>query len=383
MQKIVTVVHWFNLLAALFLTATMMFEFVDVPWGLLPQFLFFSSYIVEFFLDKKWKRVTLNKTHLYFLVMFGFFGLALVYYPFDSTTYFRVLLERRYALAGFAFVGFFGVNDKYKLSYFLNLFVVTSLLIIAYLLVVRIGLPDFFESDQKIRLFNRTRTAYVNQHMGFNLFLDLALVSIWYLFKSSWRLMPIWKRVVYFLSAGIFLSCLLISEGRAGFLITIVLVCVIIGLQFGASYKVNDWLSVFGGGRMNYFTGGYEGFLNANLKQVGTELVAIELDCDQTGWGLTPIIGADVKLGKWNIGLKYEFMTSLNLENKTRKAEVRQSGTALAMDENNPLAAYRDGVNTPSDIPALLTAAVGYEILPTLRASVEYHFFLCNQDELI
>lgn len=231
MQKIVTVVHWFNLLAALFLTATMMFEFVDVPWGLLPQFLFFSSYIVEFFLDKKWKRVTLNKTHLYFLVMFGFFGLALVYYPFDSTTYFRVLLERRYALAGFAFVGFFGVNDKYKLSYFLNLFVVTSLLIIFYLLVVRIGLPDFFESDQKIRLFNRTRTAYVNQHMGFNLFLDLALVSIWYLFKSSWRLMPIWKRVVYFLSAGIFLSCLLISEGRAGFLITIVLVCVIIGFE--------------------------------------------------------------------------------------------------------------------------------------------------------
>lgn len=231
MQKIVTVVHWFNLLAALFLTATMMFEFVDVPWGLLPQFLFFSSYIVEFFLDKKWKRVTLNKTHLYFLVMFGFFGLALVYYPFDSTTYFRVLLERRYALAGFAFVGFFGVNDKYKLSYFLNLFVVTSLLIIVYLLVVRIGLLDFFESDQKIRLFNRTRTAYVNQHMGFNLFLDLALVSIWYLFKSSWRLMPIWKRVVYFLSAGIFLSCLLISEGRAGFLITIVLVCVIIGFE--------------------------------------------------------------------------------------------------------------------------------------------------------
>ena len=53
----------------------------------------------------------------------------------------------------------------------------------------------------------------------------------------------------------------------------------------------------FGGGRMNYFAGGYEGFLNANLKQVGTELVAIELDCDQTGWGLTPIIGADVKLG--------------------------------------------------------------------------------------
>ena len=64
--------------------------------------------------------------------------------------------------------------------------------------------------------------------------------------------------------------------------------------------------------------------------------IRMTIHLDQTGWGLTPIIGADVKLGKWNIGLKYEFMTSLNLENKTRKAEVRQSGTALAMDENNP-----------------------------------------------
>lgn len=129
---------------------------------------------------------------------------------------------------------------------------------------------------------------------------------------------------------------------------------------------------------MNYFSGGYEGFLTAKVKAdlpgmpAGTELAGIELDCDQTGWGITPILGADVKLGKWNIGLKYEFMTSLNLENKTKKAEVRQMGNVMG-DEGNPLADYKDGVNTPSDIPALLTAAVGYEILPTLRATVEYH----------
>ena len=154
----------------------------------------------------------------------------------------------------------------------------------------------------------------------------------------------------------------------------------IYGVQLGLSYKINDWLSVFAGGRMNYFSGGYEGFLtatvNSNIPNLGgTELAAIELDCDQTGWGITPILGADVKLGKWNIGLKFEFLTNLNLENKTRKAEVRASGVAMPDDELNPLASFKDGVNTPSDIPALLTAAVGYEILPTLRASVEYHHF--------
>ena len=153
----------------------------------------------------------------------------------------------------------------------------------------------------------------------------------------------------------------------------------IYGVQLGLSYKVTDWLSVFAGGRMNYFSGGYEGFLtatvNPDIPQLGgTELASMKLDCDQTGWGLTPILGADVKLGKWNIGLKYEFMTNLNLENKTKVAEVLQNGEAMG-EEGNPLADYKDGVNTPSDIPALLTAAVGYEILPSLRASVEYHHF--------
>lgn len=44
-------------------------------------------------------------------------------------------------------------------------------------------------------------------------------------------------------------------------------------------------------------------------------------------------------------------------------------------DKQNPLIPYKDGVNTPNYISTLLNAAVGYEILPTLRASVEYHNF--------
>ena len=148
----------------------------------------------------------------------------------------------------------------------------------------------------------------------------------------------------------------------------------IFGLQLGASYKINDYLSVFGGGRMNYVTGGYEGYLNVILKseyesllpqQILSQIPKIELDCTQTGWGLTPIIGVDVKYGKWNLGLKYEFMANLNIENKTKKNS----------DPNGALADYKNGVNTPHDIPAMLMAAVGYEILPTLRASVEYHQF--------
>lgn len=159
----------------------------------------------------------------------------------------------------------------------------------------------------------------------------------------------------------------------------------IYGVQLGLSYKVTDWLSVFAGGRMNYFTGGYEGFLNADLKDEfaglapalglptgSTTIVGLELDCSQSGWGITPILGADIKFGKWNVGLKYEFMANLNIENKTKKFP-----TDASLKEE--LKAYADGVNTPNDIPALLTAAVGYEFLPTLRATVEYHHFFDKQ----
>lgn len=144
----------------------------------------------------------------------------------------------------------------------------------------------------------------------------------------------------------------------------------IYSLQLGLTYKINDWLSAFAGGRMNYFTGGYKGFLNAHLKEAygGGELMNLELDCDQTGWGLTPVLGVDAKFGKFNIGAKYEFKTNLNIENKTNNLKYPDSAESL-------VGSYKDGVNTPNDIPSMLSVAVAYEFLPVLHASVEYHFY--------
>ena len=113
----------------------------------------------------------------------------------------------------------------------------------------------------------------------------------------------------------------------------------IYSLQLGLSYKATEWLSVFGGGRMNYFTGGYKGFLNAIVKGTDTNLLPLALDCDQTGWGLTPVIGADVKLGKLNIGAKYEFKTNLNIENNTKNIEYPRTPEGEAM-----IAPYKHGV---------------------------------------
>ena len=147
----------------------------------------------------------------------------------------------------------------------------------------------------------------------------------------------------------------------------------IFGVQVGASYKISEYLSVFAGGRVNIVSSGYVGHMstiaNQGYEMISAHLPQIELDCDQSGLGVTPIIGADLKYGKWNLGMKYEFKTNIEIENKANK-NTHPDGA---------LKDYKDGVKTPNDIPALLTAAIGYEILPTLRATVEYHYFFDKQ----
>ena len=84
------------------------------------------------------------------------------------------------------------------------------------------------------------------------------------------------------------------------------------------------------------------------------------LDCTQTGWGITPIIGLDVKYGKWNLGTRLEFTNHLNIENDTKVDDTHL---------------FQNGVNTPNDLPGVFTIGGQYEILPSVRVMASYHYF--------
>ncbi len=82
-----------------------------------------------------------------------------------------------------------------------------------------------------------------------------------------------------------------------------------------------------------------------------------EVDTKQTGAGITPIIGFDVKLDKLNIGLKYEVQTTLKLTNSTTV-----DGTGL----------FPDGQESRSDIPAILSVGADYKVAKALKVSGSY-----------
>lgn len=87
-----------------------------------------------------------------------------------------------------------------------------------------------------------------------------------------------------------------------------------------------------------------------------------ELNCSQTGWGVTPIVGINYHINNLNLAVKYEFRTALNIQNDTK---VNTTGVT----------AYDDGVNTPQDIPALLTLGAEYQLCKKWKVSGGYHHF--------
>ena len=165
----------------------------------------------------------------------------------------------------------------------------------------------------------------------------------------------------------------------------------IYGGQFNITRKINDNFSAAIGIRANYYDGYNRGFVNANMTAVpaNVDLLDLQLDCIQRGWGFAPIVSFDYHNDDLTISARYEFRTKIATENDTRTLSARikntdpetaakmpyiEGATALQMF-GDKVAAYQDGAETRYDMPSLLAVAVGYNFTPQLRAALEYHFF--------
>lgn len=196
------------------------------------------------------------------------------------------------------------------------------------------------------------------------------------------------------------------------------------GFTMGAAYKVTDNFSVYGGIRVLYGSATYKAkidnikvingmnpngvdfgeyydqlkpYINgaaqnyeaaiATYARAGQEIPAdiingytsvrklqavesyregVNLQSDQSGVGFAPILGADLKLGKFNFAVKYEFRTKMSMENKSTVKE------AHAIDAVN---VFRDGTSIREDQPSLLAFGVQYSPIECVRINAGYHHF--------
>lgn len=193
------------------------------------------------------------------------------------------------------------------------------------------------------------------------------------------------------------------------------------GLSLGAAYKINEHLSAYAGVRGVYASTNYYGYvedikvgnmpLYMVLDPTKEKAANIELSCDQSGLGFTPMLGIDFKTGKWNFAAKYEFKTRIRLKNKSvnqtpsignlpdnlRNAYIAGGVPEQAADAilSNPvikgamgqlktqfdsklegaIGEYEDGKKIAGDIPAYLAVGVGYSPVDAVRVNVGFHWF--------
>lgn len=153
------------------------------------------------------------------------------------------------------------------------------------------------------------------------------------------------------------------------------------GLQLGTTYKVTDELALFAGVRGVYASCNYNGFvqdikytvMGATNSLAGYDLA---LNCDQTGFGLTPIVGIDWRINKhWNVAMKYEFKTKMRLKNDSK---IDASADVQAM-AGPVLGQFEDGRKVAADIPGILTLGAQYSPIEKVRLNAGVHYYL-DQD---
>lgn len=189
------------------------------------------------------------------------------------------------------------------------------------------------------------------------------------------------------------------------------------GFQFGAAHKVHNNVSIYGGLRLVYATNNYFGYvkniqlltknneyttarqwmadqhayvkkmtddgyitpaaanaMHANIDESGYKLSDmtenIGLNCNQAGWGITPIIGVDWKINEhWNLAAKFEFKTRLRLHNESFNENT----------EGHGLDKYNNGTNISEDIPSILTVGAMYSPFKCLRINGGFHYYWDKQ----
>ena len=151
----------------------------------------------------------------------------------------------------------------------------------------------------------------------------------------------------------------------------------IYGGQVNFTYQLTDNIAAAVGLRANYYDGYNRGHVTATtVPTMGSQqLIDLQLDCLQKGWGFTPIVSFDYREGPLTVALRYEFRTKINTENDTKELSATMMGADALAQFADKVAPYEDGAKTRYDMPALMSIALGYELTPQLRATLEYHNF--------
>ena len=167
-----------------------------------------------------------------------------------------------------------------------------------------------------------------------------------------------------------------------------------LAFNFGAAFRITDWLSVAAMVRYSSSSNSYKAglsnmmlnpahpLLNPNSGMISASqlltsinmaqyaaLVDQQLDVKQKGSSFSPVLALSFHKGKWDASVKYEFEMRTELENETSKDINLGTGGM-----------FPNGAKVKAETPALLAVAVSRHFGP-VKVTAEWHEFFDKNAE--
>lgn len=142
-------------------------------------------------------------------------------------------------------------------------------------------------------------------------------------------------------------------------------------VQFGVPQDQAGYMSL-GASQQTFYGAAAQLTAQAGQLQAGAYLMQDqEADVEQTGSGITPILGANFSFmeDKLNFGVKYEFKTKMDLTNKTAKDFI----TGINPTDGSDITMFPDGATINADIPAFLSIGARWQFIEPLTIQLGYH----------
>ena len=199
------------------LSGTVLFASIPIYFNAITRWsmiVFLVTSLIDGILQKRYAQTSLFSIEkLPFWACIATYALLYLYLPIDhAAAHWSILAESRLAFLLFGIVGIIG-TQRIPTKILAYTSIIVSVCLIAY---VALQLDaNHWRWDYWYKRFNYVRATQVHAHMAFNMYLNIAMASCFWLIKNyrSWL-----KSIPLVLLILLFYGCTSISDGRIGIL---------------------------------------------------------------------------------------------------------------------------------------------------------------------
>lgn len=224
-QSFLTYLSYVPIVGLIMLSATLFVGFSD--YQRVALYVFGIGYFWDYILNKRYRGWEWSMEKLSYVVTILYFLLILIWDIgcHEERDYFQHIVNWRLPFLMMGIVGLLGVGPKMQIRWIGWVFIVMSMVI--FIVPIFLVGPSFIlNAPDKLMALNYAHIRYVNVHMTYNMYRNMAFVFALYIaYEHNHRF---GERVLAAIAAILIFSTLMLSIGRTGLATSVLILCLVV-----------------------------------------------------------------------------------------------------------------------------------------------------------